>query len=338
MKKGYKGIVIAVVLAVVLTAGVSAQIDTNVDDMKSAFGDFSGDVAQSLPYAATIGGSWSDAKVMNFPHFGAGLSLGMITLPSDAFTTLADKLGTSFGDIANKDLGVPLPGYTIDGRVGLPIVPFDVGAKFGYMHPALGEAFESATGAKADYLLAGVDIRYPVIKQKLLIPSVAVSAGVNYLRGGVEITPDTNSGTIDLSQLQGYGTGDEISFSDPTMRFNWQSTSLDFRAQASEKLLLFTFYGGGGYSYGISKAGGGILSTWTENTSNSKEQVKSDLQDAGYDISDKEITVLANANGGSFHAFAGMSVDLLFLRLDLKGKYNFLTQHLGAGLNARIQL
>jgi hypothetical protein len=47
---------------------------------------------------------------------------------------------------------------------------------------------------------------------------------------------------------------------------------------------------------------------------------------------------LQEASGGSFHAYGGFSVDLLIFRLDLQGKYNFLTQKLGAGVNARVQL
>ena len=341
MKKGYKGIVIAVVLAVVLTAGVSAQY--NLQDLEDGFEGFSKEVAQSLPYAATLGGSWSDAKVMNFPHFGAGISFGAAMMPSKAFKSLEESGPFSSislpEEITNSDLGVPLPGLTLDGRIGLPVLPFDVGAKFGYMHPALGEYIQSTSGVSADYLLAGIDIRYPILKQKMLIPSIAVSAGANYLTGGFSMTADNLDDTIDVSNVTG-NAGDEISFSDPDVRFAWESTTLDFRAHASEKLLLFTFYGGGGYTYGFSSAGGGLAGKVENNTNLSDEDLQQALEDEGYNVQlgENGFALLQKNNGGSFHAFAGMSVDLLFLRLDLQGKYNFLTQHLGAGLNARIQL
>jgi hypothetical protein len=340
MRKGYKGIVIALVLLVALTAGVSAQYDLST--LKSDFNQFSKDVATSLPFAATLGGSWSDAKVMSFPHFGAGLSVGTVTMPSAAFENLESTMGVSLPqEVKDAGLGVPFPGYTLDARMGLPMLPFDIGAKFGYMHPALGEAIYSLSNISADYMLAGIDIRYPIFKQKMLIPSISVSAGANYLTGGLSMPSGLGASTIDVSDAFGNAPGtNTIEFSDPDVRFAWESTTLDFRVQASEKLLLFTFYGGGGYSYGISSAGGGLSGTYTNNTGYSDAELQKALEDEGYNIqlSDQAFALLQSANGGSFHAFAGFSVDLLLLRLDLQGKYNFLTNHLGAGLNARIQL
>jgi hypothetical protein len=338
MKKGYKGVLIALVLALALTAGVSAQTDVDLSSFKSSIKTFSGDVAQSLPYAATLGGSWSDAKVMGFPRFGVGLSAGAVTVPSEAFTKFADDFGITLpSQITDAGLGVPLPGYALDARVGLPILPFDVGAKFGYMTPEMGSALKKSTGVTADYMLAGFDIRYPIIKQKLLIPSVAVSAGLNYLKGGVGITPDgVTLQSIDMSSIT--GVSGTIDFTDPEVFFDWESTSFDFRVQASEKLLLFTFYAGGGYSHGLSQAGGGFEVEWVNNTNLSDDDLIAALEKAGYDLSDQQISVLQDANGGSFHAFGGFSLDLLILRLDLQGKYNFMTNQLGAGINARIQL
>jgi hypothetical protein len=332
-----KTIILAIGLMLVGGAAFGVDFTTLQGDFKT----FSDDVAEALPQASTTGLTWSDARVRGFPHFGVGLSFGAVMMPDKAFTDLADGLGVELPSAMVTDLGVPFPSYAIDGRVGIPLLPFDVGAKLGLLTPGMSESLGGDTAA--DYMLAGFDIRYPILKGRLLMPAVSVSAGYNYLSGGITTTV---SGAGDLVAISGNTSDstlnsmlDEITLADPKLRFAWKTHSLDFKVQASKNLLIFTPYAGGAYTYGWSNAGGGI-SADIGYGSYSASELEDALDAAGYeaDVSGESFAILSGANGGSVRAFGGFSVNLLILKLDLNGQYNFTTQSLGGGINARIQL
>ena len=331
-KTKHKAVVFGIVF-LLLAGGMFAQ---DFGDLESSFSDFASDVAQTLPQASTIGLDWSDARVRGFPHFGAGLTVGAVMMPKEAFEDLATGIGVALpSEVTDSSLGVPLPAYALDARLGLPILPFDVGAKLGLLTPDMAEKFGGMGGVTADYMLAGIEIRYPLIKGNLALPAVALSAGYNYLSGGV------NTGVsglpLDITSIP--GTALEISYDDPELRFAWKTHSFDFKVQASKNLLIFTPYIGGAYTYGISKAGGGISANMDYGTPAEEQEIKDALEAAGYDVEleDDSFTIFSDANGGALRAFGGFSVNLLILKLDLNGQYNFTTQKLGAGLNLRVQ-
>jgi len=335
---------VIVALALMLIGGTAFGID--FDTMQSSFGDFSDDIAQALPQASTTGLTWSDARVRGFPHFGVGLSFGIVTIPNDAFTDLAGPNGLDVDlpkAITDTNLGVPFPTYALDARVGIPFLPIDVGAKLGVLTPGMADSLGGDTAA--DYMLAGFDVRYPLLKGRLIIPAISVSAGYNYLSGGITTTikDAANLTSINVGEdIDGLADDTTISATDPDLRLGWKTHSMDFKVQASQSLLIFTPYIGGAYTYGWSEAGGGVYSDIeiTGAGGYSKDDVKDALDKAGYDVdlSNDGFTVLSGANGGAFRAFGGFSVNLLILKLDLNGQYNFNTQSLGGGINARIQL
>ena len=126
-----KKFLILMIILMVGVSGVFAQTIT-YDELEASFSQFSTDVAESLPFASTIGLNWSDATVRSFPHFGVGLTVGAVMIPAEAFTDLADVMGFDLPDeITDSSIGVPLPGYTLEGRIGGLILPFDIGVKLG---------------------------------------------------------------------------------------------------------------------------------------------------------------------------------------------------------------
>ncbi len=320
-----KRLIIILVMAMIIATPMFAVNFTVLED---SFSTFSNDVSQSLPFAAAATGlTWSDAKVMGFPRFGVGLSVSAVTLPSDAFKQVATELGVTLPDEIGEY--VPLPGYAIDARMGIPFLPIDVGAKLGYMTPGMGDALESATGVSAEYLLAGMEVRYPILKGNLLMPALSIGAGYTYLNGSVAMS----AGSTGLDTINFPG-GEEISLSDPDVQFAWKTHALDFNAQVSKGLLFLTPYLGAGYSYGWSQAGGGAKSDITYVTG-TKESIENN-----YDITidDQGFLVYSGTNGGSLRAYGGVSFNLFILKLDVNAQYNFMTQSIGGGLNARIQI
>ena len=337
-----KRFLILMIILVVGISGVFGQIA--FDTMEDSFTTFSSDVAESIPFASTIGLNWSDATVRQFPHLGVGLTVGAVTMPKEAFVDLADSLNFSLPDeIADSNIGVPIPGYTLEGRIGGFILPFDIGIKLGLIPQ---DTFADADVA-IDYTLVGFDIRTPIIKQNLVLPSIAFSVGYNYLNSGIETSV---SGT-GLDSFAGTSTGyeplddelDQLSFSDPKVRFQMESSVIDFKLQASKNLLILTPYIGMGYAYGWSTAGGGISSEilYGGNPITSTQISAINTAFAAADLEAPELTedglmVASESNGGAFRAFGGLSVNLFILKLDLTGMFNFNTQSLGATANVRI--
>jgi len=338
-----------IIFSLLALVSVPAFSQVDFQDFEDAFSGFSGEVAQSLPYASTIGLTWSDATVRGFPHFGAGISAGAVTIPQKAFNDVATQLGDGFpSDMDFSDWGLPFPGYTIEGRVGLPILPFDVGAKFGTITPTMAKSIEKSTDVATNYTMGGFEVRMPIIKQKLLIPSISLAAGYTFLTGGVstsidglptEFSADTGNDTLN-TELQ------KLSFENPKLRFEWETSVIDFKVQASENLLIFTPYAGMGYSYGISSAGGGLETQLLYNDEEITQEQIDDIKGA-FEAADKEapeldkekgITVKEPTKGGTMRAFGGLSVNLLILKLDLTAQYSFLTKSFGATLGARIQI
>ena len=139
-----KKILILMIILVVGVSGVFAQV--NIADMQTSFSAFSDDVAASLPFASTIGLNWSDARVRSLPHFGVGLTVGAVMIPKEAFVDLASAMNFTLPtEITDSTLGVPLPGYALEGRIGGLFLPFDVGIKLGYIppEPALTGSYSS---------------------------------------------------------------------------------------------------------------------------------------------------------------------------------------------------
>ncbi len=166
-----KKILILMIILMVSVSGAFAQIA--IGDMETAFSTFSTDVADALPVASTIGLNWSDARVRGFPHFGVGLSLGAVMIPEDAFVSLANTLSITLPSaITDAGLGIPFPTYVVDARVGIPFLPIDVGAKLGVLTPGMSAALSS--DVSVDYILAGFDIRTPIIKGNLVLPSISL--------------------------------------------------------------------------------------------------------------------------------------------------------------------
>lgn len=293
--------------------------------MEPAFSTFATDIADSLPYAAAATGlTWSDAKVMGFPRFGVGVSVSAVTVPKDSFETVAGVFGVELpSELGN--VGVPLPGYAVDARMGLPFLPIDIGAKLGYMTPGMGDALEAATGVSAEYLLAGVQVRYPILKGNLLMPALSIGAGYTYLNGSIAMSA---TGLDTSYTFDGY----TINANNPDLQFGWKTHALDFNAQVSKGLLFLTPYLGAGYAYGWSQAGGGIKATLTGDV----QQVKDEY---GIEVDEEEgFLIYSDSTGGSLRAYGGVSFNLFILKLDVNAQYNFMTQSIGGGLNARIQI
>jgi hypothetical protein len=322
---------ILLILLIIFTVFSFLAADTmNFTALEEDFNTFSTDLASSLPYASTIGLNWSSAFMGGFPKFGVGLTVGAVSLPLASFEGVASQLGFTLpSELTSLGIGVPFPAYTIDARVGIPILPLDVGLKAGFLDPNWTKGLPFGV----DYLLIGADVRYSLIKQNLILPAVSVGVGYNYMSGGIVVSDVVPATT--LNNVGGY----TVSTSQADMVYAWSSNVIDVKAQVSKDLLIFTPAFGLGYSYGFSSAGGGMDSTILVNGSApSAAQISAIESATGMTLSDSSLRILSESTGGSLRAWAGSSINIVFLRFDVSAMYNVLSNQWGGTFNVRFQL
>ncbi|MDR2478817.1 MAG: hypothetical protein LBD48_05830 [Treponema sp.] len=312
-----------------LYAGLSAFAQVTppgLGDLQKSMDEFSGNLAKSLPFNASMGLNWSEAHIKKFPHFGAGASLGFTTMESGAFGELLDQFGFSLP----VDLGgFPVPGYAIEGRMGGFFLPFDVGFKFGLM-PMKPNGIKNW-----DYFLIGGDIRYAVVQENMILPMVSVGLGFNYLSGALGMSAGSDR-SFDFVNPNG-NTPASMTLKAPDLTVNWSTATIDMKAQISKTFILLTPYFGVGASNGWSKAGYNVETTITT-TGATSDEAKEAAKKLGIDLNNAGFSSSETFTGWSFRMYGGFSFNLMILRIDLTGLFNFVDQNYGVSLGFRVQM
>jgi hypothetical protein len=340
-------------LLIVLVAGF-ATAQTDFDAYEQSIKDFATGVSSSLPLNAAVGLNWSDSYIGGLPHFGVGAVVGFSTIPYSAVKPVLTALSLDTTVEANEgfqyisEFGAPLPAYAVEARVGGLILPFDVGVKFGTV-PQGTDLQAVAPNFNFDYLLAGIDVRLQLIEENFILPGISVGAGYNRLNASIGLT-GVAGGDITLGSFDDPRTPapDNITFtlSDPELEYFWQANVIDIKAHASKNLLFFTPYAGFGASIGFGQAGGALRSSVTNDgglTQTDIDAINEELakQTDGTipQIGDQGIEVTSDmTDGWAFRAYGGVSFNLLILKVDVTGMYDFIGQNYGLTLGTRIQL
>ncbi len=345
---------IALVMSLVLIAGLAfAQ---TFDEYEESIRDFADGVANSLPLNSSVGLTWSDSHIGQFPRFGVGATIGFSTVPYAAVKPvlealdLDDDLTSSSAFSYVEQWGAPLPAYTAEARIGGLILPFDIGVKLGTI-PEQVDTTSFIEDVDFDYLLAGADVRLRLMEERGLLPEFSVGAGYNYLRARIGLN-NLASGPITITSFtdprpaaQG-GVGEfDIILTDPQLEYFWQSNIIDITAQVSKKLLLFTPYVGFGGAVGFGSAGGGFtadLTTTPNLTAEQLDEVNDLLEESGEGtlprFGENGFDVTAEMPAGwAFRVYAGTSINLLLLKIDVTAMYDFIGENLGVTIGTRLQ-
>ena len=345
---------------ILITGCVMMTPAQTFEEVEGAFTTFADDLSAALPFASTLGLNWSDSYIGQFPHLGVGMSVGAVGLPAEAFGAV---LGAMTGGAADADLlsflpaelqpyldqfGMPFPSAVAEARIGGFALPFDIGLKVGLIPDQVDLGSVLPAGLAIDYLVYGADVRFKLIEEKGLIPELSVGGGYNYLSGGVAFQ------TQDPISIGGFEVPDpanptetlyyDINLSAPELRFNWETSVFDVKAQISKKILFITPYLGIGATFGTSRVNGGAFTT-VSTTPALTEQEWEDLAAALATLGEEvpqltpEGFLISSeaANGFATRAFGGLSLNLLFLKLDVSGFYEIVSQSLGASVGLRLQ-
>jgi len=336
--------VAAALIALLGIGTVSAQQTIeNLDVFKSSFESFSDEFAKSLPMNSAIGLNWSDAYIGQLlavpPHFGVGVTAGFTTVPSSVFDSLIDDLGitssSGVGDLAA--LGLIVPGYAFDARVGGVGVPFDAGIKVGVL-PAM-----SLGDVDAEYSNFGFDVRYALLDGGVVMPKLSVGVGYNRLSGRIEAPLGPSATTIASVDDPSTGGTDsyDLVLTDPTVVSEWTSNVIDLKVQLSKSFLVVEPHIGFGASYGISTVTSGVDAAIEVQDGSGNPVAGVDAEDiaaAGVDIGSDGLSIGSDVNAFAFRVFGGVSANVLIMRFDLGLMYNINSGAFGTTLGGRVQL
>ncbi len=329
------------VLTAVLLAGNSTLSAASFDfsTLTGSISTLADKAGAALPSASALGLDWSDSWIGSLvgvpPHFGLGLSAGFTTIPTGSLQPIFDAMGQQLPTYATTLGGVPLPMYTINGRVGGFLLPFDIGFKLGYM-PTL-----TVSNMGVDYLLAGADLRYALL-QDGITPGLSVGFGVNYIQADVSYTfPDRSFNVPNFTSSNG-ATG--VTLKSPTASLGLKDLTYELKAEISKNLLIVTPYAGAALDLSEMRAEAGFNGTilGTDGTTTSTLTPGdlaslNSLTGANFTSNGVSYTALSNNIWGA-RIYGGFSFNIVFFKIDVKALYSFPSGNLGADIGARFQM
>lgn len=206
----------------------------------------------------TAAGNVSPADDLIFPGFSIGLGLG-VDMSSTFFDVLKDptilnsgnaSLNASYFDAISKGIGLlPYPYDEITAKIGLPVIPVDIGLRLGYL-PTMDLAFlagmPSGSSLKVGMLHIGGEARYKLLDLLVGLIKVDARLAVDYDQGSVEASqamsqPTYYNGNIVGTNNFNYG-----------MKFAWSGVSIDPKVVAGINIpLVGSVYGGLGFNINL---------------------------------------------------------------------------------------
>ncbi len=329
-------------------AAFADDIDEEVERIEGALDELGSGIVGSLSHYNTLGLGWSDAYIGQLfsapPSFGIGVTVGAATIPLSVLTSPLEEFDIDSDEMladlpasgAISRLGLPLPAYTVDARVGGFGIPFDVGFKLGTL-PTL--AMLEDEGVELDFLLVGGDFRYALLDGSGILPKLSVGLGYNHSRFGVGVTMDD----MELADDEVGGEDVSLVLGDPKFDFGWRSNSVELKAQASKRLLIFQPFIGAGVAYNWASMGGsfsGELTMDGEAFDDLDDDDREELEDMlGEFLDNGEVALGFDVPDSGFtaRAFGGLGLRIFVLNLDVGASIDT-RGSVGLELNTRIQL
>jgi len=347
MKNFQKTILFCVVVLFCAASPVFSQ--NTLNDLQKNADNFTDSLAKSLPFNSTLGLNWSDAYIGQLPHFGIGISAGFTTMDYASLSNLMNQFGLSMSfdkTSTFEKMGLPIPGYAAEARIGGFIIPIDFGIKFGYISTG---AFESILGKFSDNkpsfgyqnMLIGGDIRFSPLNKKVFPVRLSIGLGFNYMKG--EITAALPVIPLSYSfDADGHYFTISPNAGSQQLGIEWRTSTLELKTQISFPLKIITPYAGIGISYAFSEAGYRVksdISVTRDGAESNINAVEALLKDRGLTgVSKTGFETIKKINSFNSRAFGGFSFNLAFFRLDLTGMYNFIGGDFGITVGSRFQL
>ncbi len=305
-----KKIIIVSIFIVLTTAGAFAQ--SIISDKEKVINDaavsFMEDFSASVINAATNQNVYADAYIGKVfpsipPHFAVGINTSIAELKLGELSKATEEINGIVTSL-NSALGENALGIkTLPASAILPF--FTADARIGglFLPFDLGVSVMKTPkldfyGVKLDYFTFGADVRYAVLQENLILPNVSLGASYYYTKGSIAADQDVASFT-----------------------FNNEMNIVALSAQVSKNFIIVTPFVGGrfamaqaknNFDWDVSVAGVGVNGTPTYN---------------------KDFAEITSTN-----VYAGLSFNILILKLTPSVSYDFNNQLLTGAFSIRAQL
>ncbi len=315
-----------------VTAAVTAETEEEVkarieNEMKDMAAPIESTMTALSTVLATYSGAnavqhnvWDDAFIGKvfpsiIPHFGLGGTTAMTMVPVKDVTGLLEfmeleELTESLESIG----GFPLPAIVGNARIGGIILPFDVGVS--YMALNLDENMGDMQFG-IEYKTMGIDVRYALVEQGVILPNVSVGLGYTKSQGSIGIDVNAQEGEASI-------TG--------SITNTFDTDVFTGTVQVSKNLLgLFTPYVGARGS--LVKGTYGWTTDFKATAEAAGESVTAEHHNSN------KIDVKPGKDAGlDFQVFAGAGFKLFILDTSVGVSYDLTNKAMGVNTNFRIQL
>ncbi|MDE6069002.1 MAG: hypothetical protein K2F89_08655 [Treponemataceae bacterium] len=215
---------------------------TPVTDVENGLNNFSKDLAPAISNTQLMQNVWAEAwlgKLVPGFHLGAGIDLGASQMKITALKDTAKALG--FDEVSDLPDSFAFPTVAGDVRLGVILLPFDIGASFMTIDSSRINALDEAISPMAfDFFTVGFDFRWAILQGKTWQPKFSVGAGYVFTKGGVDISSDEADANLNFKNHTAY-----------------------LQAQLSKKLLFFIPYIGAKVAYTKSEVNWSATANWS---------------------------------------------------------------------------
>ena len=257
---------ILLLLLITAISGIGFSQDVSIDKLKKVTTALFAETAKTTGQAGLTTGFTGSSYIGNFPHFSAGLAVGVAIsnvvqiakiatgLQNESFN-FTDLFKLQASEVPSVGLSAPLL-FRVGGVDFVPgpfYLPFDVGVKLMFL-PPISTPIESLKFGFVDF---GIDVRVPLFEEQRLVPGLTagLSYTVNTTHFGFSLpTSELLRGNNTIGEG---ATAIEFEISDIAINFDLYSHIFALTFQSSKRIWflesflgLTTFMGsaGGGFS------------------------------------------------------------------------------------------
>ncbi|MCX7883240.1 MAG: hypothetical protein N2314_08475 [Brevinematales bacterium] len=230
------------------------QFDTMTNDLKKVLDDGSKQVAAAL--AKNVGyytgsGNVTPANASGFLGLKVGLGVGT-TIPGYLWPVifskdvsvltgnLSSKNATGFQAMAGVVGLLPLTYDMLYAKIGLPVLPMDVGLRLG-VFPEISFG-DKDNYVKIGFFHVGAEARYKITGINLVFAKSQIEARVSYDYDGGVIGASQKMATVAYADTTVIGTNEMTM----AMENKWSGSSIGLKVVGGLSVMMFEVYGGAG--------------------------------------------------------------------------------------------
>lgn len=291
--------IIAIFLVLMLAISAFAQ-SFDATPVEEGLDEFVEGLAFSVPAATTMSNLWADAYVGQLIAFPPHLGIGVSGGVAKMDVRGIKKAAKALGISATDGLKDDffLPVASIDAVVGGLLFPFDLSGSVIVMKEPIGISGENSLQYKVNSF--NLKLRLPILKQNVVLPNLSI--GVGFAQSYGEF----------FAQLSGVDT-----FLNATYKTSVYSADV----QLSKSVIFLTPY-----------VGGRILMSKSDNNWKYSYEIGGLINGSGEGGYANE-----DYNFG-YQVFAGTSINILILRLNINAAYDFKSQIWSAGFGVQVKI